>query len=136
MDLKLDSSHDLVLNATGQLVWLGGDITEQESYARMIAQRIECRIKLVRGEWYLDQRQGTPWHEKIWRKGATASTVQRIIEQVISGTPGVKSAKSVTVTMDAAARTATITFQATSDMHTEVTSDMLDVPLIIEGIYD
>ena len=74
---------DLYLDDAGQLEWIGLDIADHESYALMVLQRIRCRIMHVRGEWYLDQRQGTPWREKTWVKGVTEDTVKSIVREVI-----------------------------------------------------
>lgn len=126
--------HDLYLDDSGQLELIGDDLLDTESYARCIAQRIKCRILLIRGEWYLDQRIGTPWKESILTKGTTATTLRRILRQVIEGTPGVKELRSLTVSMDAATRSATITqLQIEADTRILVTVADLDNPLIIEA---
>jgi hypothetical protein len=124
--------HDLFLDDSGQIEWIGGDINEAESYARMVAQRILCRILLVRQEWYLDQREGTPWRESIWRKGTTAATLKAVLSDVIEHTPGVQDLRTIDVTLNATARSATVEFEAVSDMQTMVTSAMLDAPIIVD----
>jgi len=126
---------DLYLDDSGQLEWIGLDIADSESYARMVLQRIRCRLLFVRGEWYLDQRQGTPWREKVWVKGATLDIVRRIIRAVVEGTPGVEAIDSLDVGMDAASRRLTITFSATTDLGTIVSTAELDEPLIVEMPY-
>lgn len=123
-------ANDLYLDDSGQLVWLGGDISDGENYARMIAQRAACRLRTVRGEWFLDQREGTPWRERVWRKGVTADMIRRVVRAVLSSTPGIEDVGSVTV--DISGRSATIAFEAKSDMRTPVTSDMLDEPIVVE----
>lgn len=125
------NEHDLFVDDSGQLEWIGGDITDQSSYAAMISQRIKCRLLLVAGEWYLDQRLGTPWKE-IWKKGATTERVKAVIRDVIIGTPGVRSLDSLSVEYDNPTRTATIEFSATSEMNQVVTNADLDAPFIIE----
>jgi hypothetical protein len=126
------NEHDLYLDDSGQLEWIGGGIADGESYSRMIAQRIKCRIRLVRQEWYLDLREGTPWREAIWRKGTTEETLKRVISDVIEKTPGIQDLRSIDVTLDSRARSASIEFQAVSDRNTEVTAADLDAPIIIE----
>lgn len=123
---------DLYLDDSGQLEWIGGDITDKEDYSRMVLQRIRCRLLFVKGEWYLDQRQGTPWREKIWKKGVNVETIKRIIRTVIEKTPGVERLDRLNVTFDSVSRTATITLTATSDLGTIVTTNILDNPFIIE----
>lgn len=126
---------DLYLDDSGQLEWIGGDITDEEDYARMVLQRIRCRIMLIRGEWYLDQRVGTPWREKIWVKGPDTDVIKKIIRGVAERTPGVASVETVDITVDGQARTATISIRATTELGTVVSTDQLDEPMIVEIPY-
>jgi len=126
---------DLYLDDSGQLEWIGSDISDAEDYSRMVLQRIRCRLLLIRGEWYMDQRVGTPWREKVWVKGASIDVIRRIIEQVAEGTPGVDSVDSLELTLDATHRTMTIDLVATTDLGTVLTTADLDEPLIVEMPY-
>ena len=123
---------DLYLDDSGQLELIGGDITSQEDYSRMVLQRIWCRLQLIKGEWYLDQRQGTPWKEKIWKKGVTEATVSIVVRHVVENTPGVERLDTLDVEIDRQTREATIEIVATSDLGTQVTTDLLDNPFIVE----
>jgi len=129
------NNGDLYLDDSGQLEWIGSDISDAEDYSRMVLQRIRCRLLLIRGEWYLDQRVGTPWREKVWVKGASIDVIRRIIEQVAEGTPGVDSVDSLELTLDATHRTMTIDLVATTDLGTVLTTADLDEPLIVEMPY-
>lgn len=124
--------HDLYLDDSGQLEWIGGDITDTESYARMVAQRITCRVKMIRGEWYLDQRLGTPWKERLWKRGVTVEAVRRVMREVIEGTPGVRELRTLDVELDAASRQATISWTVITEDQIPVTSDDLDTVFIVE----
>jgi len=128
------NEHDLYLDDSGQLVWIGGDVTDGEDYAMEIAQSILCRLRLIRGEWYLDQRLGLPWRERIWRKGASSATIKAIFTEAIADTPGVREVRSVAVDLDHSDRTATIEFAAVTETGHIVTSSMLDTPFVIEVI--
>ena len=129
---KLDATtHDYELDDMGQPTWIGGDISDQPDYATMIAQRIKCRLWLLRGEWYLDQRVGTPWKQRIWRKGANAETLRHVLTNVITGTPGVRQLVSLDIDYTPETRSATVAFQVLADMHLPVSSGMLDEPFII-----
>lgn len=123
---------DIYLDDSGQLEWIGMDPAETESYARMILQRVRCRLLLIRGEWYLDQRQGTPWREKVWVKGVNIVTVRRVIREVVEKTPGVDSIHSLNVTLDSSSRTLTITLVVVADTGALISTDVLDQPLIVE----
>jgi hypothetical protein len=124
---------DLYLDEDGQLDWLGGDISDQESYARMVSQRVRSRIMLIRGEWYLDQREGTPWIESILVKGVTVERVRRVITDVVTGTPGVQSLVGMDISIDNTTRAATIErLEIVAEMNQVVTVAALDRPIIVE----
>jgi hypothetical protein len=126
------NSHDLYLDDSGQLELVGSDITDVDSYTIAVAQRIKTRLLMVRGEWYLDQRVGTPLRERVWLKGATAASIKRTLREVTESTPGVLSVESIEVSLNAAARTATATIQARTDLQTIATIEILDQPLVID----
>jgi len=126
---------DLYLDDSGQLEWIGMDINDTEDYSRMVLQRIMCRLLIIRGEWYLDQRIGTPWREKIWVKGADVDVIRQIIRTVAEGTPGVESVETVDVSLNSVNRTMAVTLVATTDLGTILTTDLLDEPLIVEMPY-
>ena len=124
--------HDLFLDDSGQLVWTGGDITDEADYARMVAQRVKCRWLQLRGEWYMDQRTGTPWYQRLLRKGANANTLRLVLTNVALNTPGIRQVDSIEVAFDAATREATVTdFQFTMDTNQQVTAAMLDEPFVV-----
>ncbi len=125
--------HDLEIDEnTGQPVMIGGDIEDQTDYATMIAQRIKCRIYLWRGEWYLDQRTGTPWEQRLLRKGADEETLRQVLTAVITGTPGVRQLVSLDVDFDPATREATVAFEVLGEMNQIVNATQLDEPFIVQ----
>lgn len=124
--------HDLELDDSGQLVWTGGDINDPTDYATMVSQRLRCRWLMWTGEWYLDQRKGTPWEQTIFRKGVTAERLRDVFRKVALGTPGVRAVVRVDVTLDRSARTARIDFELTTENRALVTSTQLDAPFIVE----
>jgi len=124
--------HDLYLDDVGDFEWIGGDITDQEDYSRMILQRIKCRLLSWRGDWYLDQRQGTPWREQVMIKAPSISTIRRVVREVVLGTPGVERISSLDIELDSQSRTATIEIVVVADTGTIITTAQLDEPLIIE----
>lgn len=124
--------HDLELDESGQPVWLTDDVTEPREYARTVAQRLKCRWLLFRGEWYLDQRLGTPWEQRLFRKGATENTVRAVFHEVAISTPGVRSVVSVTVVIDKVIREATIAYSLQMESNLVVTSDQLASPFVVD----
>lgn len=129
--------NDLYLDDSGQLEIIGTDITDTSDYALAVAQTIKCRLLFIKGEWYQDQRLGTPWRERIWKKGTTRSTMYRLLNQVIKATPGVRSVESMDIDIDAASRTVTVTdLKVTTETGQVVTIDQLDEPMIITAPED
>jgi hypothetical protein len=54
-----------------------------------VAQAVLTRLKLWRGEWFLDTSDGTPWRQDIL--GRPNGNPDVFIKQRILGTPGVTS---------------------------------------------
>lgn len=124
--------HDLYLDDSGQLEIIGLDITDATDYARSVAQSIKCRLLMVRGEWYIDQRLGTPWRERIWKKGTSETVLYRMIQDVVLGTPGVRAVDSMEIEIDASSRTATVSnLQIITEIGQIVTIAQLDEPMIL-----
>lgn len=53
-----------------------------------VRQSIDTRLGLLRGEWYLDQLEGTPWLQEILDKG-TNKTYDLVLQTRILQTKGV-----------------------------------------------
>ena len=123
--------HDLELDDAGQIVWLEGDISDIERYAELVAQRLKCRWSMLRGEWYLDQRIGTPWLQSLLRKGVDVATIKRVFRAVAASTPGVRSVTRLEVSMDRVNRSAEVTYELVTESGKTVTSDQLAAPFII-----
>ena len=118
----------------GQLTFIGGDISDEESYTKMIAQRIKSRTSMIRGEWYLDINKGFPWREKVWGKAGAVTGeagIKKLFRQVILGTPGVASIDYLTVDLDRQSRTLDVSGVAISDTNKQVTVTDLAEPFIM-----
>lgn len=79
-DLYLDESGDAVLLT---------------SLADEVATRLATRFNFFRGEWFLDQRLGTPYFESILVKGPRDSILRSVLSQVITGCSGVATLDSL-----------------------------------------
>ena len=129
--------HDLYLDDSGQLEIIGLDITDATDYARSVAQSIKCRLLMIRGEWYIDQRLGTPWRERIWKKGTSETVLYRMVQDVVLGTPGVRAVDSMEIEIDASTRTATVSnLQIITENGQIVTVAQLDEPMILPAPED
>ena len=118
----------------GQLQWVGMDQTDPADQADMVAQRVRQRLLLVRGEWYLDQREGFPWREFVLGKAgviAGPEKLRSLFKAAIEDVPGVREVTLCTVAIDRAARTVAVeaSFVTTDGAIVDVAG--LDKPWIV-----
>ena len=94
---KLDSGGDMML---------GHGLSDffQDS-PEGVAQNVMTRLKLWRGQWFLDTNDGTPWLQDILGKH---EAVDMIIRNRILGTPGVKEITEFQSVLDPDTRTLSI----------------------------
>jgi hypothetical protein len=71
-----------------------------------VAQAAQTRLKLWRGEWFLNTADGTPWLQSILGKGQNPDPQ---IQQRILGTPGVTSITAYSSSASATTRGYTVT---------------------------
>ena len=129
IDADNPTLHDLEIR-DGQIQWVGLDPYDSDDQAAMIAQRVACRLLKIRGEWYLDQKRGTPWRE-LTAKGTTTGRMERIFRSVIEGTPGISSVASIAVTSDPETRLATVTWTGYMDTGQQIGPVELDTPFVV-----
>lgn len=72
-----------------------------------VAQAISTRLKLWRGEWFVDTTDGTPYREEVLDKRNNRSH-EIAIKQRILGTPGVTAITSFSSSFDGESRRLTI----------------------------
>ncbi len=93
-------------------------------------QKIENRLQLGKGEWFLDTRAGTPWLQSILgQKNPDLAVVGRVLRSVIVSVEGIVDA---IVSLDplGSDRVLTGTWIAISDEGTEITGD-IGIPFIV-----
>lgn len=100
-----------------------------ETFADSVAQKIQNRLLFFKGEWFLDQREGTPWFESILVKSPDIGAIRSILRNVIAGTDGVAGVERVGLDFDRSARTLTVSFAA---QLTDGTLLERDLPFIVE----
>lgn len=70
-----------------------------------VAQAILTRLKLWRGEWFLDTTEGTPYTEEVLGKSLSPEIS---IKQRILGTPGVTAITAFSMSFDGNTRLLTV----------------------------
>jgi len=78
-----------------------------------VAQAIRSRLLFFKGEWFLDQREGTPYYQEILgKKAVDLNVIRSIYRRIIAGTPGVEAVPKLDISLDGPTRAATLVFQA------------------------
>lgn len=78
-----------------------------------VAQAVQTRLDLYKGEWFLDITDGTPWNTEVLGKN-TQATYDAAIKSRILGTPGVKQIDSYTSTFNPGTRALTVNVTLTT----------------------
>lgn len=82
-----------------------------------VAQAIKTRLQEWKGEWFLDDTEGTPW-QALMGKG-TQKNIDPELRARILGTIGVKEIKTMTVTIAPETRKATVRATVITDYSAE-----------------
>jgi len=101
-------------SATGDYTFGRGQGNFLVNTPAAVAQLVQTGLKLVQGEWYLDNQAGTPWSTEILGYG-TAPTYDMAIRTQILSTPGVHAITNYSSSLNAATRQLTVT----ADIQTE-----------------
>lgn len=101
LDLKLDEIHDLDVSQ-GDLRLVDG--------AESVRQQLLIKLKLWRGEWFLDTDFGTPYLQKILGKGLTMSGALAALRQSILEVKDVNKITSLTYKFNSANRVLNVDF--------------------------
>lgn len=96
---KQDEAGDFVFGS-------GSDFFVNEPSA--VAQAVQTRLLLFSGEWFVDTSEGTPWNTQILGK-YTSKAYDAVLKSRILGTPGVKQISKYSSSVDARARTLSVT---------------------------
>lgn len=103
--LKLDpNTSDLEINTKGQ--W---DLVEDP------AQAVQCRLRLISGEWFLDESAGMRWFEDVLRRGIETPVIREDFRTIILGTDGITSIEALELDLDREARKLEATFRCNGD---------------------
>jgi len=107
---------DIVLNSNGDI-----DVTDYTSprlfvegeELQAIAQHLTIRLRMFRGEWFLDVNQGVPYFQDILGKKGIGNVASILLKRVVEQTPGVVRVEDLNV--DFNDRMLTVSFRAVCD---------------------
>lgn len=106
LDIALDAvTHDLIKNDFDLVIYDG---------AEQVRQQLAIKLKLWRGEWFLDTEFGTPYYESILGKRLTLGGAVAALKQSILEVEGVKSITRFEYTFNRSARTLDVDFDVMS----------------------
>jgi hypothetical protein len=106
MDIALDT-------ATGDIRLVDGDLLLLDG-ADAVAQRLAIGLQTYQGEWFLDDRVGVPYLQRILVKNPNVSDVSDVLRRAILATPGVVSLDRFDLALGGASRTARLSFAAST----------------------
>lgn len=103
LDLKLDSSRDLAIETFDVAGVAGAD---------EVAQRIGTRLRLFRGEWFLDTTAGTPWYDTVLVQDPDPAAIEAAIKDAIRAVEEVEEILAFDMDFDRGKRRIDVSFTA------------------------
>lgn len=87
------------LDENGDLTFGGGRGDYLQNSVAAVVQVVWTRLRLWRGEWFLDTEEGTPWSQAVLGFG-TRDLIEPALRARILGTPGVTDIVSFGLVID------------------------------------
>lgn len=94
--------RDLLLDETGDLAWLGGDLTLTQPGVQDTAQRVLCALELHLGEYQLDITAGVPYRTQLLIKNPNLTAINALLREAIESVPGVVRVERLDLTVSPA----------------------------------
>lgn len=101
IDLKLDTTGDLDLRRN-DLSWVDG--------AERVHQQLQIKLKLWKGEWFLNTEFGTPYLQQILGKHITLNGALAALKNSINEVDGVQEIEQFSYDFDRQTRQLTVHF--------------------------
>lgn len=105
-DPSSDDFGDIYLDGSGDLA------TVEDSEA--IDQGVRLGLRLIKGEWFLDENAGLDYFGRIFEKGISPSVIAAILKAEVLSNPGIISVETFELDF-AAGRALTVSFTATKE---------------------
>lgn len=106
--------HELALDAAGDLDLRDGRLRLIKGPEALI-QRLRCRLRIFRGDWFLDDTWGLPWFQSILGRSRGLVAVRSVLRQAVLTTPGVASVGAMKLNHDRQRRRLSVLAQVQHD---------------------
>jgi len=77
-------------------------------------QAVTTRLRLFKGEWFLNLDSGVPWFQRVFVKPARLGEIERIIRSTILQTEGVDKLTKFDLVFDSSTRKLSVGFEGTT----------------------
>lgn len=89
-----------------------GGFFMRTTLADRVHQRLMARLRMFKGEWFLNVDAGMPYFQHILRKVSDTRSLRAIFTQAILGVGGVKELVDLGLDLEPRTRRLTVTFRA------------------------
>jgi hypothetical protein len=114
------------------LQFVGTDNTDVSDKRAELLQCVLTSLMQIRGEWYLNLKDGFPYKDRIFSKGITESMAKILVSRYIRQIPGVARVTVGNVTIDRAARSMTVSnVVIKADSGITLRASDFDVPYLV-----
>ena len=128
------SGRDFMLDpATGDLLEEENQIRLTATLAESVAQQARIRSCFIKGEWFLDVREGLPLFEEILTKSPELQRIRSLYRQAYESIPGVVSVAFIDLDLNRSARELRVNWQASLTDGTVFRSEDFE-PFVVEVI--
>ena len=105
--------RDILLDDLGNRLLLEGDYGFADG-VQAVKQGIQCRLRLLRGENWLDQAKGVDWQGTILVRKPNPIAVRAELATAIADTPDVTRVGATSYAVNSATRLGSVTYDAAS----------------------
>lgn len=104
----------ILLDANGDMAIEGGKLV-LTSGVEATRQRLEQRLKLFFGEWFLDKSRGVPYFEQVFTKQPNPTLIDAVFKREILLDPAMRELQEFSLDLDPETRVLTVRFRARTD---------------------
>jgi hypothetical protein len=107
MDIKFDDTNNDIVIENNNIAFVAG--------LEEIRQLHLERLRLFKGEWFLDLQKGVPYFQSILGKGNRIEDIATIFKNEILSIPGTRSLSKFDLDFDASTRNLTLDYTAVTE---------------------